>query len=139
MARKAAAASAHSSVHQGAGQASSSSSSGVESVRGIPVAPSSTISTNRLSSSSVVTRILPGCTGVDLTSGKVRLSVKWSELVARWSSTIASASGRLVKARSIVLPYGFVGISKVLRRLRSFSDAHPAISWPLFVVWPSAG
>jgi hypothetical protein len=48
-------------------------------------------------------------------SGRVKQSVKWSELVARWSSTVASASGILVKARSIVLPYGFIGISAVLR------------------------
>jgi hypothetical protein len=33
-----------------------------------------------------------------------------------------------------VLPYWFIGISKVFRRLRSFSDTHPAISWPRFVV-----
>ena len=64
--------------------------------------------------------------------GKVRLSVKWSELVARWSSTVASANGMLVKARAIVFSYGFVGISGVLRRLRSFSDAQPAISCPLY-------
>jgi hypothetical protein len=56
--------------------ASSSSSSGLEAAMGIVVDPSSTISTKRLSSSSVVTRILPGCVGASSTFGSVRLRVK---------------------------------------------------------------
>ncbi|TXB97162.1 hypothetical protein FocTR4_00011977 [Fusarium oxysporum f. sp. cubense] len=94
------------------------------------------ISMNRLSSSSVLTWILAGYTGVDLMLRKVKLSMKWSELVARWSLMVALASGILVKARLIVLPCGFVGISRVLRRLRSFSDAYSATLWPRFVAWP---
>ena len=64
-------------------EASSSSSDGVEPAVGSPATPSSMIPTNRLSSSSVVARIRPGCIGAGLASGRVRLSVKWSELVAR--------------------------------------------------------
>jgi hypothetical protein len=98
MARNSAAALAHSSVHQGAVrapfregrpaalaadikrftslEASSSSSNRDESARGIYAAPSSTISTKRLSSSSIITRIRPSYIGTGFISGRVSLSIK---------------------------------------------------------------
>jgi hypothetical protein len=36
----------------------------------------------------------------------------------------------------MVFPYGFIGISRVFSRLRSFSEAQEAISYPRLVVYP---
>ena len=63
------------------------------------------------------------------------LRVKWSELVARWSSTVASARRIFEKARSMVLPWAFVGALIGLRRSKSFSAAHSAMMPP----WPREG
>lgn len=46
---------------------------------------------------------------------------------------VALASGKLVKARSIILLYRFIRISRVLSRLKSLSNAQSAISRPRLV------